>query len=252
MKAKYSIFLMAAVAGLSALSMPAQASKLDNRIVLSAKESYVFKVYLEGDDIKIESENGAVTLTGIIAEDFHKSLAEVTVKDITGVKSVDNRLEVKGSSPTANSDAWFHDKVKATLLFHRSVSARATDVDVKDGIVTLRGNAVSQAQKDLTGEYSKDVEGVKDVINEMAVTPAPEKKSLTTGEKIDDVSVAALVRMALLLHHSTSGLYTKIGIRRGVVTVEGRAKNAAEKDQVTKVIKDINGVKRVKNLMTIE
>jgi osmotically-inducible protein OsmY len=225
---------------------------MDARIVSSARESYVFRSYLQGDDIKIEAKDGAVTLTGVIAEDFHKALAEITLTDIRGVKSVDNRLEVKGSSPTANSDAWLHDKVKATLLFHRSVSAGGTEVLVKDGIVTLRGSAATTAQKDLTTEYSKDVEGVKDVINEMTVAAAPEKAPQTTSEKIDDVSVAALVRMALLLHHSTSGINASVGVRRGVVTAEGRARTSAEKELVTRVIKDVNGVKSVKNLMIIK
>jgi hypothetical protein len=36
------------------------------------------------------------------------------------------------------------------------VSAGKTEVDVKDGIVTLRGEATSQAQKDLTTEYAKE------------------------------------------------------------------------------------------------
>ena len=129
------------------------------------------------DDIKIQSKDGAVTLTGIVSEDSHKSLAQETVAGLPGVKSVDNRLEVKGAPPTANSDAWLRDKVKITLLFHRSVSAVKTEVDVKDGIVTLRGDAASQAQKELTTEYAKDVEGVKDVNNEMTVIKDLEKDS---------------------------------------------------------------------------
>ncbi len=237
---------------LLSLSVTVRAAKLDNRIIFSAKESYVFKIYLQGDDIKIESKDGAVTLTGLISEDFHKSLAQATITDIPGVKSVDNRLEVKGSSPTANSDAWLRDKVKATLLFHWSVRTSTTEVDVKDGIVTLRGNAVTQAQKELTAEYAKDVEGVKDVQNEMTLGAISGKAPRTTGEKIDDVSVAALVRMALVLHHSTSSLYTTVAVRHGGVTIGGRARNAAEKDMVTKLVKDVNGVKSVKNLMTIE
>jgi osmotically-inducible protein OsmY len=122
--------MMAAVA-LLALSVPVHASKMDSRIELAAKQSYVFKTYLQGDDIKIQSSDGAVTLTGIVSENFHKSLAQETVADIPGVVSVDNRLEVKGAPPTANSDAWLRDKVKIALLFHRSVSARATEVYVK-------------------------------------------------------------------------------------------------------------------------
>ena len=74
-------------------------------------------------------------------------------------------------------------KVKATLLFHRSVSASKTEVDVKDGIVTLRGKAASEAQKELTTEYAKDVEGVKDVKNEMTVSKTAKKTHKTTWAK---------------------------------------------------------------------
>ena len=167
---------------LLAFSMPVHASKMDDRIESSAKKSYVFKTYLKDDDIKIQSRDGAVTLTGIVSEESHKSLAQETVAGLPGVKSVDNRLEVKGAAPAANSDAWLMTKVKTTLLFHRSVSAGKTEVDVKDGIVTLRGDAASQAQKELTTEYAKDVEGVKDVKNEMAVSKTS-KKTRTTAER---------------------------------------------------------------------
>ena len=115
LKAIYSVALMMAVAALLALSVPVHASEMDSRIELSAKQSYVFKTYLQGDDIKIQSSDGVVSLTGTVSEDSHKSLADETVAGLPGVKSVDNRLEVKGAPPTANSDAWFHDKVKATL-----------------------------------------------------------------------------------------------------------------------------------------
>jgi len=46
--------------------------------------------------------------------------------------------------------------------------------------VTLRGKATSEAQKDLTTEYAKGVEGVKNVKNEMTVLPAEMKP----GEKM--------------------------------------------------------------------
>ena len=148
---------------------------MDDRIESSARKSYVFKTYLNGDDIKIQSMDGVVTLTGTVSEESHKSLAQGTMAGLPGVKSVVNRLGVKGASPTANSDAWLSEKVKATLVFHRSVNAGNTNIYVKDGIVTLRGNAISQAQKELTTEYAKDVEGVKDVKNEMIVSQDLEK-----------------------------------------------------------------------------
>jgi hyperosmotically inducible protein len=230
--------MMVAVVALLITSVPVHASTMDDRIESSAKNSYVFKTYLKGDDIKIQSRDGAVTLTE-------------TVAGLPGVKSVDNKLEVKGTPPAENSDAWLITKVKTTLLFHRSVSGFKTEVNVKDGIVTLQGEATSQAQKDLTTEYVKDVEGVKDVKNEMTVAKTS-KKTQTAGDKIDDASITAQVKMTLLYHRSTSALNTLVTTKEGVVTLAGKAGNAAEKDLAAKFASDVNGVKGVKNRMTIE
>ncbi|HEX2769038.1 MAG TPA: BON domain-containing protein [Geobacteraceae bacterium] len=251
MKAINSIYIKLAAVALLALSVPAYASEMDSRIELSAKQSYVFKTYLQADDIKIQSKDGVVSLTGTVSENSHKTLAQETVAGLPGVKSVDNRLEVKGAPPTANSDAWLGDKVKVTLLFHRSVSAGTTNVDVKNGIVTLRGDAASQTQKDLTTEYARDVEGVKDVNNEMTVTK-PSEKTRTVGEIIDDASITAQVKLTLLYHRSTSALNTKVETKSGVVTLYGKAGSAAELNLATKLANDVDGVKDVNNRMTIE
>jgi hyperosmotically inducible protein len=253
MKVKYSIFVMIAAVALLAISIPLYASKTDDRIESSAKNSHVFKTYLKNDDIKVQSKDGIVTLTGTVSEESRKSLAQETVANISGVKSVDNKLEVKGGGPVENSDAWLTTKVKTMFLFHRNVSAM-TEVNTKDGIVTLRGEAESQAQKDLTTEYAKDVEGVKEVRNEMTAPKTSgktSKKMHTVTGKIDDASITAQVKMTLLYHRSTSALKTSVTTKNGVVTLSGKAKNAAEKDLATKFVNDVHGVKSVKNHMTI-
>jgi osmotically-inducible protein OsmY len=252
MKTIYRLAVLMIISmALLAISIPAQAYSLDSRIESTARKSYVFKTFLMNDDIKIESKDGEVTLTGVVADDFNKSLAEETMAGIPGVKSVDNKLEIKGEPPTANSDAWIRDKVKVTLMFHRSVYASTTDVSVKDGIVTLGGYAANQAQKELTTEYAKDVEGVKDVVNDMVVSTRSKKKA-TVGNKIDDASITAQVKMTLLFHRSTSAVNTKVETKRGVVTLYGKAGNVAEKDLVSKLASDVNGVETVTNRMTVE
>jgi osmotically-inducible protein OsmY len=256
MKSTFALFPVLTVALLLAGAPAHASSKMDNRIEASAKKSFVFKTYLKGDDIKIQSKDGVVTLTGSVHEESHKSLARETVAELPGVKKVDNQLEVTGESSTANSDLWLGAKVKTTLLFHRNVNAVKTEVSVKDGVVTLRGDAASEAQKELTTEYAKDVEGVKDVKNEMTVhgastSAASAKKHETVGEKIDDASITSQVKVTLLFHRSTSAVSTKVKTKNGVVTVSGSARNAAEKDLVTKFASDVHGVKIVKNRMAV-
>ncbi len=247
--------LLFAAAALLVLSMPVQANESDGDIEASAKQSHVFKRYLHDDDIKIESKDGAVIMTGTVSSSYHKALAEETVVNLPGVKSVVNRLELKKNPPSTNTDAWVRDNVVSTLLFHRSVSPSTTQIEVKDGVVTLKGEASSESQKELTTEYAMDVEGVKDVNNEMTVATAEEKaddKKQTISEAIDDTSITAQVKMTLLYHRSTSGLKTKVETQNGVVTLTGEAKNAAEAALATKLAADVNGVNEVKNQMSIK
>ena len=77
MKVIYSVALMVAAVALLVISVPVYASKTDDRIESSAKKSYVFKTYLKNDDIKIQSKDGAVTLTGNVSEESHLSLIHI-------------------------------------------------------------------------------------------------------------------------------------------------------------------------------
>lgn len=228
-----------------------RAADSDDRIESAAAKSYVFKTYLKDDAIKTESKDGAVTLTGTVAETSHISLAENTVENLPGVKSVDNQLTFKGTAPAEHSDAWLGIKVKSALVFHRNVRATKTDVNVTDGVAILSGEASSQAQKELTTEYAQDVEGIKDVKNQMTIAKAPAKADETLSEKIDDASITAQVKSSLLSHRSTSALKTKVATQDGIVTLTGIAKNDAEKSLVTKLVSDITGVLSVENKMTI-
>jgi len=81
----------------------------------------------------------------------------------------------------------------------------------------------------LTTEYAKDVEGVKEVKNEMTVTKPSKETPRTMGERIDDASVTAQVKIALLFHRSTSALHTSVETKLGVVTVAARLKTQPKK-----------------------
>jgi hyperosmotically inducible periplasmic protein len=260
-KPMYHLAVLAAIVSMLFTTVPLFATETDDRIESSAKMTHVFKTYLKDDNITIQSKDGFVTLTGTVLDASHKTLAEETVAGLPGVKGVDNKLEEKSENrPLEKSDAWLITKVKTTLLFHRNVSGIGTEVLADNGIVTLRGEASSVAQKELTTEYVMDVDGVEKVNNEMTVSDAAEKqddktmakKTDTVIEAIDDASITALVKTSLLYHRSTSGLSTNVETKDGVVTLKGKAKTAAEKDLAGKYAGDVNGVKRVNNNMTVE
>jgi osmotically-inducible protein OsmY len=267
MKIKCSMALALVTGAVLLSNASVQAASDDSRIESAAKESYTFKTYLNSDRIHVKSKDGVVTLTGTVADDSHRSLAADTVANLPGVVSVNNELRVRGAQVDEKSDSWLAFKVKSELLFHKNVSAADTKVDAHDGAITLTGTAKSDSQKDLTAELTRDIEGVRSVNNQIVVanntanTPgAPVVESAgaqnnpheTVGQQIDDASITAQVKSALLSHNSTSAVNTKVKTQAGVVTVSGVAKDGAEKDLVSHLVSDINGVSSVDNEMTVE
>lgn len=248
-----SVFL-ATAAALLLFVMPVHASTTDERIESSARDSYIFKNYLNKDAIQISSKDGVVTLTGSVTEEPHKKLALETVANLPGVKSVNNQLVSKDAQVAGSMDTLVKERVKLEMQSHRNLSATSQDVQVKDGVVTVRGEATNKAQIDLTTEYVKDVDGVKEVNNEMVVAHTGKtmgEKAEDVGTSIDDASITALVKATLLYHRSTSAINTKVETADGVVTLAGTAKNASEIDLATKFVKDVHGVKKVVNSMVI-
>ena len=235
---------------LVASGMPAMASEKDHRIEAAAKNSYNFKTYLHDDHVKVDSEHGTVTLTGTVAMDFHRGLAEQTVSELPGVHSVINQIMVTGVQPAPASDDWITMKVNSTLAFHKNVSVMGTDVHTSGGVVTLSGSAHSDAERALAGEYAKDVEGVVDVRNDMTVHEGARPHE-TMGENIDDSSITAQIKTTLLFHKSVRTLATKVITKNGNVSLHGEARTEAEREKVTRLAEDIKGVKHVSNHMTV-
>lgn len=252
---KHSFFsktmLIATLLCVISTTISASQTDSDRKIESSAKETYIIKQFLKGDDIKIDAKNGNVTLTGTVLNEPRKLLAQEAVASLEGVKSVNNKLETKAEQRSDRADDRIAIQVRTVLLLHHNVNGQVVTVDVKDSVVTLGGESKNQAQKQLTTEYAEGVEGVKEVINHMTVAKGKKVEDETMGDKIDDASITAQIKISLLFHRATRVLKTQVKTNDGVVTLSGIAKNDAEKALVTKLVKDVNGVLSVNNQMTV-
>ena len=258
-KIAYRSGLIETVASLFALNVPFFSTEENNLIVSSAKQSYVFRTYLKNDEISLQHDNGVVTLSGTVSDESHTFLAREIVASLPGVTKVSIQLKSHDEASVMNPDAWLKTKVYFTILCHQNLHTTNLEALTKDGIVTLRGEAASVAQKNLTTEYVKNVDGVVKVKNEMIVSTVAKKaggkklsqKTTGTVESIDDASITALVRTTLLYNRSTTALNIEVETKDGVVKLEGKVRSWEEKNLATKLVKDIHGVKMVFNNMAI-
>jgi len=82
--------------------------------------------------------------------------------------------ESEGTEDKTTATAEIHDaaitaEVKMALAVKRGVAATEINVDTDQGVVTLRGQVDSQAERQLAVMVAKDVHGVKDVVNDITV-----------------------------------------------------------------------------------
>jgi|SRR5271154_6525059 hyperosmotically inducible periplasmic protein len=74
------------------------------------------------------------------------------------------------SADKAVSDDAISDQVRLRLAGDPDVGARAIEVGVSHGAVTLTGKVRSEKQKDKAGKLTKKVKGVQSVDNKLVVT----------------------------------------------------------------------------------
>jgi hyperosmotically inducible periplasmic protein len=127
-------------------------------------------------DVRVSQDRvkAVVSLTGDVAADADKSRAETIAHSIAGDQVVSNEIGVRpnGDQGTARKvdsdlDSAVDKNLDAMLVQHRLKDN--VRYDVKNGVVTLKGNVASEAQRTSVEKLAKNVPNVKEVVNELDV-----------------------------------------------------------------------------------
>jgi osmotically-inducible protein OsmY len=97
---------------------------------------------------------------------------EISRSEYTEQMARDARDQAKATGDTIGSsidDAWIHTKITSKLIVDKDTPARKINIDVVNGIVTLRGDVATVAAKDEAERIAKDTENVKRVRNLLKV-----------------------------------------------------------------------------------
>jgi hyperosmotically inducible protein len=127
------------------------------------------------DSFSFKVDAGTVTLMGKVTRPTLKSDAENVVKEIEGVTTVNNQIEVLPLSP--NDDRLRLSLYRAiygnTVLQTLAIRAVPTiHIIVENGKVTLEGAVANSMQKTVAGLQANSVPGVFSVTNSLLVDDA--------------------------------------------------------------------------------
>jgi osmotically-inducible protein OsmY len=145
-------------------------------------------------------------------------------------------------SATPEMDRKIEDAAKASYNY-RTVLDNHVKVKAHDGIVTLTGTVQDKDEKALAVDTVENLPGVTSVRNEIEIKSAYPEKS--------DAWMAFKIRSRLLVKANVSATSTTVDVKDGVVMLGGTADNDAQKELTSVYAKEIDGVKSVKNDITV-
>jgi hyperosmotically inducible periplasmic protein len=121
-----------------------------------------------------DRDKGVVTLSGNVPTSSDKAQAESIAKSAAGVQVVANQIAVRppGNESVAKAvdsdlDKAIEKNVDAVLVKNRL--NKDVSYDVKNGVVTLKGDVISQGRRTQVEKLVASVPNVKQVVNELEV-----------------------------------------------------------------------------------
>jgi osmotically-inducible protein OsmY len=147
------------------VDLAAKYKRTDTDIATAAVEALKWDVAVPEDAIQISVENGQVTLTGNVDWWYQKSSAEKAVRNLIGVKNINNQINIHPGITVKDV------KMKIMEEFHRnaSIDAAKINVEIEGNRVILKGNVRSWLEMQEAIKAVRSIPGVTQIDNDLVI-----------------------------------------------------------------------------------
>lgn len=139
----------------------------DTEIAQAAIAALSLNSLVPEDKVKVEVENGVITLTGQVDWAYQLASAEQCMRPLKGVKQLINRVTIKPR--TSSKD--ISGQISAALRRQAERDARHIGIEVEGSVVTLTGKVHSLAEHDAAVGTAFGAHGVSRVVDRLEVRP---------------------------------------------------------------------------------
>jgi hyperosmotically inducible periplasmic protein len=212
----------------SALAQAGTAAKVDDGAIKSRIETRLQSAdSLKDDTITVSVDNGVVTLTGTV-DSKAQSLRAAQLARVTGVKNVENKLDVDSKTEKTMDKA----AAKSEKTMDKAAAKSEKTMD-KAGEKAERAGEKTKDAADRAADKTKETAG-------------------TAGEAITDAWITTKIKADFVNEDTLKGSDINVDTNNHVVTLKGTVASLAGKSRAEQIAKTTKGVTRVVNQLELK
>lgn len=146
---------------------------------------------------------------------------------------------------TRDMDSAISAKIDESLEASTAVKARQVNIQTREAVVYLTGIVDSEDARREAGRIAWRTAGVDGVVNDLTVGER------TVGDWVDDTLISSRLKAKLIADTDVRASDIDVSSSQGVVTLIGRVRTTAMKQDAERIARGINGVTDVNNELVV-
>lgn len=215
--------------------------KTDEILEKDVSNSLKWESLVTNSNVIVISDDGIVTLTGVVDNFTKRTLAENNTRKITGVKSVINKIYVVFDNWEEKKDVAIKAEILTSFRWNWNTLNDTIKVRVLNGWVTLSGELEWHYQREAAKEAVINLIGVKGVSNYISIK-----------SQVDTEIKSTSLRLALENHYALDSKNIEIEVLDSKIILKGTVDSWYQKEIAKQIAWKTPGVLHVIDELLIE